>query len=132
MPGAGLQRFGRLVLIHIDSVAKRAVCRCDCCRTLRLRADRVRRKAAEAVASLDLDAPALVPAPAARLFEIAKILDALAELEAEAMPAGLMRRLLRERIEALLPPRALEVSKVAEASERDYLERLAEAVGKAR
>ena len=54
----------------------------NACRTLRSRADLVRRMAAEAVASLDPDAPVLIPAPAARLFEIAKILDALAELEA--------------------------------------------------
>jgi hypothetical protein len=51
-------------------------------------------------------------------------------VEAEAMPAGLMRQLLRDRIEALLPPRALQVSKAAEASEREFLESLAEAVGR--
>jgi hypothetical protein len=54
----------------------------------------------------------------------------LSTVEAEAMPAGLMRELLRDRIEALLPPRALMVSKAAEASERHYLEVLAEAVGR--
>ncbi len=49
-------------------------------------------------------------------------------VEAEAMPAHTMRRLLRTAIEAQLPPRALEVAKVAEASERDLIGRLAQAV----
>lgn len=47
-------------------------------------------------------------------------------VEAEAMPAGIMRRLLRDRIKALLPPRALEVAKVAEESERALMASLAE------
>ena len=42
-------------------------------------------------------------------------------VEAEAMPAAMLRKLLRNRIEALLPARALEVAKVAEASERQAL-----------
>jgi hypothetical protein len=42
-------------------------------------------------------------------------------VEAEAMPAAILRRLLREEIEALLPPRALAVAKAAEESEREYL-----------
>jgi hypothetical protein len=42
-------------------------------------------------------------------------------VEAEAMPAGTMRELLRAGIEALLPPRALEVAKEAERSERAVL-----------
>lgn len=47
-------------------------------------------------------------------------------VEAEAMPANILRDLLRERIESLLPERALEVAKVAEASEREGLRRLAD------
>lgn len=46
-------------------------------------------------------------------------------VEAEAMPAHILRGLLRERIEALLPPNALSVAKVAEQSEREYLLTLA-------
>jgi hypothetical protein len=46
-------------------------------------------------------------------------------VEAEAMPAGIMRSLLRRQIEALLPDNALAVAKAAEASERDFLLRLA-------
>lgn len=46
-------------------------------------------------------------------------------VEAEAMPAHILRTLMREAIEDLLPAGALEVAKVAEASERDYLRRLA-------
>jgi hypothetical protein len=47
-------------------------------------------------------------------------------VEAEAMPAGTLRELLRENIEDLLPYDALEVAKVAEASEREHIERMAE------
>jgi hypothetical protein len=46
-------------------------------------------------------------------------------VEAEAMPAGILRELLRSRIEALLPARALEVSRVEERSAREWLETLA-------
>ncbi len=46
-------------------------------------------------------------------------------VEAEAMPAGILRRLLRDRIEGLLPPRALEIAKAAEACERAQLEWMA-------
>jgi hypothetical protein len=42
-------------------------------------------------------------------------------VEAEAMPAGVMRALLRHEIEALLPENALLVAKVAEESEREQL-----------
>ena len=38
----------------------------------------------------------------------------------------MMRNLLRERIEELLPAGALEVAKVAEDSEREHIERMAE------
>lgn len=46
-------------------------------------------------------------------------------VEAEAMPAGIMRCMLRSEIEAMLPPRALEIAKAAELSERDHLLALA-------
>lgn len=46
-------------------------------------------------------------------------------VEAEAMPAKVLRRLLRAEIEALLPKGALHAAKVAEESERDGLRRLA-------
>ncbi len=42
-------------------------------------------------------------------------------VEAEAMPAGSMRELLREKIESYLPPRALEIARVAEEDERASL-----------
>ena len=47
-------------------------------------------------------------------------------VEAEAMPASVLRKLLRDRIEALLPVHALHVSNVAEQSERAHLERIAQ------
>jgi hypothetical protein len=46
-------------------------------------------------------------------------------VEAEAMPAGILRELLRDHIEALLPEHALTVAKVAEESEREHIERMA-------
>lgn len=47
-------------------------------------------------------------------------------VEAEAMPARLLRELLRREVEALLPEHALRVAKVAEQSERGYLLHLAD------
>ena len=47
-------------------------------------------------------------------------------VEAEAMPAHILRSIVRERIESLLPADALAVSKVAEQSEREHLRRIAE------
>ena len=47
-------------------------------------------------------------------------------VEAEAMPAGILRDLLRAVIEAHLPEGALEVAKTAEESEREHLQRWAE------
>ena len=47
-------------------------------------------------------------------------------VEAEAMPAALLRRLLRDRIESFLPPDALELTRMAEESERRQIERMAE------
>ena len=46
-------------------------------------------------------------------------------VEAEALPAHILRDLLRAKIESFLPEQALQVAKVAEQSERDYLNRLA-------
>ena len=42
------------------------------------------------------------------------------------MPAGIMRRILREKVEALLPENALAVAKVAEQSERAHLRKMAQ------
>ena len=47
-------------------------------------------------------------------------------VEAEAMPAKILRSVLRTEIEALLPTYALEVAKVAEKSEQEHLQRMAE------
>lgn len=47
-------------------------------------------------------------------------------VEAEAMPAHVMRQLLRDHIESMLPNDALAVAKVAERSERMVIESLAE------
>ncbi|QEE40659.1 MULTISPECIES: hypothetical protein [unclassified Methylobacterium] len=52
----------------------------------------------------------------------------LETVEAEALPAGILRRLLRAEVEALLPANALRVARVAEESERSYLVDLAAAV----
>jgi hypothetical protein len=46
-------------------------------------------------------------------------------VEAEAMPASIMRRILRRRVEELMPFNALQNAKVAEQSEREGLERMA-------
>jgi hypothetical protein len=53
-------------------------------------------------------------------------------VEAEAMPAEILRSLLRAEIETLLPPRALEVAKTAERSEQSYLEMFAKRIEKRR
>lgn len=50
-------------------------------------------------------------------------------VEAEAMPAHILRGLLRAAVESLLPPGALEIAKVAEESEREHLRVLAEILG---
>lgn len=47
-------------------------------------------------------------------------------VEAEAMPANILRGLLREQIENLLPIGALEAAKIAEKSEQDGLKLIAE------
>lgn len=50
-------------------------------------------------------------------------------VEAEAMPANILRDLLRSEIEMWLPEDALEVVKVAERSEREQIRRMAEILG---
>lgn len=50
-------------------------------------------------------------------------------VEAEAMPANVLRAILRAKVEALLPPKALQIAKIAEASEREHLERMAGTLG---
>lgn len=50
-------------------------------------------------------------------------------VEAEAMPAQILRSILRMNVEALLPAGALEAAKVAEASEREHLARVAQMLG---
>jgi len=45
-------------------------------------------------------------------------------VEAEAMPAGQLRQLLRDHIEALLPPHALKIAKVAEGEAFSLIDRL--------
>ncbi len=50
-------------------------------------------------------------------------------VEAEAMPAHILRAMLRDEVEALLPAGALEVARVAEESQREHLERMADLFG---
>jgi hypothetical protein len=50
-------------------------------------------------------------------------------VEAEAMPARVLRGLVRDEVEALLPENALQVAKVAEQSERSHLARMATLMG---
>jgi hypothetical protein len=51
-------------------------------------------------------------------------------VEAEAMPVGILRDLLRSNIEKLLPARALAVAEAEEESARDYFERMAAVLGR--
>jgi hypothetical protein len=53
-------------------------------------------------------------------------LQVAATVEAEAMPAAILRRILRTEIESLLPADALMVAKVAEKSEREQLNVMAD------
>ena len=55
--------------------------------------------------------------------------DIRTTVEAEAMPAGDLRRMLRDKVESFLPAGALERAKVAEASEREWLEAVARGEG---
>lgn len=59
-------------------------------------------------------------------------LHVAATVEAEAMPARILRGILRERIERMLPEGALAAAKVAEQSERDHIERIARTLEAAR
>lgn len=57
-----------------------------------------------------------------------RVLHISGTVEAEAMPAHILRGLLRERVEALLPEGALAATLVAEESERQGLIRIADAM----
>lgn len=46
-------------------------------------------------------------------------------VEAEAMPANIMKQLLKEKIEEYLPKHLLDITKVAEESEQQYLQSMA-------
>ena len=46
-------------------------------------------------------------------------------VEAEAMPARILRNLLRDHVEEFLPVDALAIAKVAEQSEREHIDRMA-------
>lgn len=59
-------------------------------------------------------------------------LHVAATVEAEAMPARILRGILRERIERMLPEGALTAAKVAEQSEREHIERMARTLEAAR
>ena len=54
-----------------------------------------------------------------------RVLHMRETVEAEAMPANILRNILRTKIESYLPEGALQATQVAEQSERDYLNRLA-------
>ena len=56
-------------------------------------------------------------------------LDIAETVEAEAIPAALMRSMVREAVEAYLPDGALHAAKVAEESERDGLRALGKDIG---
>ena len=51
--------------------------------------------------------------------------DGERRVEGEAMPAGILRQILRNEVEALLPRNELRVAKIAEDSERDWLRKMA-------
>jgi hypothetical protein len=61
-----------------------------------------------------------------------RALHILETVEAEAMPAAMLRELLRNHVEALLPERALAISKVEEQSAHNYLDRMADLMGRVR
>ena len=52
-------------------------------------------------------------------------------VEAEAMPAKVLRKLLRDEVEALLPSNALAVTQAAEESERAFLRNIADSYARA-
>lgn len=47
------------------------------------------------------------------------------KVEGEAMPARILRKILRDEIEALLPKNAISVTKIAEESEREWMRKMA-------
>ena len=55
-------------------------------------------------------------------------LDVNETVEAEAMPAMILRQIVREAVESYLPPRALQAALVAEESERAGLQMLASGI----
>ncbi len=57
-----------------------------------------------------------------------RALHVTSTVEAEAMPAKVLRGLLREKVEALLPPGAVAVAKIAEQEEQAGLRMLAESL----
>ena len=57
-------------------------------------------------------------------------LDIAETVEAEAIPAALMRNMVRDAVEAYLPAGAIHAAKVAEESERDGLVALGHEIGK--
>jgi hypothetical protein len=57
-----------------------------------------------------------------------RVPELLETVEAEAMPAHVLRQLLRQEIEILLPPNALAVAKAAEESERSRLNWITDAI----
>ena len=46
-------------------------------------------------------------------------------VEAEAMPANILKQLLKEKIEEFLPKHQLDITKIAEESEQQYLQNMA-------
>ncbi len=58
-----------------------------------------------------------------------RVLDLKKTVEAEAMPAGILRQLLRDQFEALIPDGQLDVVRAAEDSEQALLQNLANLVG---
>lgn len=52
-------------------------------------------------------------------------------VEAEAMPAGVMRELLRDKIEGFIPEHVMAVMRIAEESERDILQEFADTLREA-
>lgn len=73
---------------------------------------------AEQIAALDL------PTKPRKLSD-RRALHIRETVEAEAMPARILRQLLRDRIESYLPDRALAVARVEEQDVQDYFDRLA-------
>ena len=69
-----------------------------------------------------------LPAKPRKATEI-RMPEITATVEAEAMPASILRAILRDRIEALLPENALKIARVNEDSERRHIERMAEILG---